>query len=89
MDGNCNLESIIYQAEVTSQTTRETYTGLCDTPFKLRYRTHTSSFRNERYRNATELSKQVWNFKDKNIQYNIKWHKIKQAQSLFQCNKEM
>ena len=60
MDGNCNLESIIYQAEVTSQTTQ-----------------------------TTELSKQVWNFKDKNIQYNIKWHKIKQAQSLFQCNKEM
>ena len=35
MDGNCNVESIIYQAEVTSQTTRETYTGLCDTAFKL------------------------------------------------------
>ena len=31
MDGNCNVESIIYQAEVTSQTTREIYIGLCDT----------------------------------------------------------
>ena len=81
MDGNCNVKSIIYQAEVTSQTTRETYIGLCDTAFKLRYRNHTSSFRNERYRNATELSKHVWNLKDKNIQYNIKWRKIKQARS--------
>ena len=81
MDGNCNVESIIYQAEVTSQTTKETYIGLCDTAFKLRYRNHTSSFRNERYRNATELSKHVWNLKDKNIQYNIKWRKIKQARS--------
>ena len=27
MDGNCNLESIIYQAEVASQTTKETYIG--------------------------------------------------------------
>ena len=66
MDGNCNVESIIYQAEVTSQ-------------FKLRFRNHTSSFRNERYRNATKLSKHVWNLKDQNIQYNIKWRKIKQA----------
>ena len=48
MDGNCNVESIIYLAEVTSQTTRETYIGLCDTAFKLRYRSHTSSFCNER-----------------------------------------
>ena len=31
MDGNCNVESIIYKAEVTSQTTKETYIGLCDT----------------------------------------------------------
>ena len=81
MDGNCNVESIVYQAEVTSQTTKETYIGLCDTAFNLRYRNHTSSFRNERYRNATELSKHVWNLKDKNIQYKIKWRKIKQARS--------
>ena len=78
-DGNCNVVSIIYQAEVTSQTTKETYIGLCDTPFKLRYRNHTSSFRSERYRNATELSKHVWNLKDQNIQYDIKWRKIKHA----------
>ena len=31
MDGNCNVESIIYKAEVNSQTTKETYIGLCDT----------------------------------------------------------
>ena len=42
---------------------------------------YTSSFRNKRYRNATELRKHVWNLKDQNIQYNIKWRKIKQARS--------
>ena len=31
MDGNCNVDSIIYKAEVTSQTTEETYIGLRDT----------------------------------------------------------
>ena len=88
MDGNCNIESIIYQAEVTSQTTKETYVGLCDTAFKLRYRNHTSSFRNKQYRNATELSKHVWNLKDKNIKYNIKWRKIKQARSYSNVTKK-
>ena len=71
MDGNCNLESIIYQAEVASQTTKETYIGLCDTSFKLRYRNRTSSFRHERYRNATEFGKHVWNLKDQNIQLSV------------------
>ena len=56
MDENCNVESVIYPAEVTSQKTKKTYIGLCDAAFKLRYRNHTSSFRNERYRNATELA---------------------------------
>ena len=56
MDENCNVESVIYQAEVTTETAKETYIGLCDTAFKLRYKNHVSSFRNERYKHSTELS---------------------------------
>ena len=76
-----SVENMIYQAELTTQTTRETYIGLCDTPCKLRYRNHICSFCNKRYRNITELSKHIWNLKDRNIEYNIKWCKIKQARS--------
>ncbi|PFX27682.1 hypothetical protein AWC38_SpisGene7639 [Stylophora pistillata] len=76
MDGNCNMESIIYQAEVTTETAKETYIGLCDTAFKMRYRNHLCSFRNERYRHATELSKYIWSLKDKDTKFNIKWRKI-------------
>jgi len=47
MDGNCNAEN-----EFTTATTKETYIGLCDTTFKLRYRYHICSFRNERYNKA-------------------------------------
>ena len=57
MDGNCNERNIIYQAEVTTLHSKQTYIGLCDTSFKSHYRNHTCSFRNERYRNSTELSK--------------------------------
>ena len=88
MDGNCNNESIIYQAEVTTPNTRETYIGLCDTTFKLRYRNHIRSFKNEQYRRATELSKYIWNLKDQNIKYNIKWKNIKQARSYSNVNKK-
>ena len=81
MDGNCSMESVIYQAEVTTPKTKETYIGLCDTTFKLRYRNHVCSFRNERYKHATELSKYIWNLKDQNIKYDIKWRIVKQARS--------
>ena len=40
MDGNCNTENVIYQAEVTTKTMKETYIGLCDNSFKLRFRNH-------------------------------------------------
>ena len=60
-------------------TTKETYIGLCDTTFKLRKRNHVCSFKNDRYKHATELSKDIWNLKHKNIAYDIKWRKIKQA----------
>ena len=42
--------------------------GLCDTAFKLRYNNHLCSFKNERYRNATELSKHVRNLKDQKVE---------------------
>ena len=67
---------------------KETYIGLCDTAFKLRYRNHVCSFRNERYKHATELSKYIWNLKDRNIMYNIKWRKIKQARSYSNVSKK-
>ena len=51
-------------------------------------RNHTCSFRNERYRNVTELSKHVWDLKDRNINYEIKWRKVRQAKSYSNINKK-
>jgi len=83
----CNDQNLIYQAEVTTSTSRETYIGLCDISFKLRYRNHVFSFKNERYKCATELSKYVWSLKDESILYNIKWRKVKQARSYSNVSK--
>ena len=88
MDGNCNNESIIYQAEVITPNTRETNIRLCDTTFKLRYRNHICSFKNEQYRHATELCKYIWNLKGQSVKYNIKWKKVKQARLYSNVNKK-
>jgi len=88
MDGNCNDMNIIYQAEISTLTAKETYIGLCDTTFKQRYRNHMCSFKNERYKHATELSKHIWILKDKKISYNIKWRKIKQVRSYSNVTKK-
>ena len=80
MDGNCNDQNIIYLAEITTPTTKETYIGLCDTPFKLRYRNHVCPFKNERYKHATELSKYIWNLKVK---------QSKASEIVLKCHQEM
>ena len=87
MHAKCNDQNVIYQAEVTTTTSRETYIGLCDKTFKLRYRNHVCSFKNERYKHATELSKYIWSLKDKSIPYNFKWRKVKQARSYSNISK--
>ena len=88
MDGNCNERNIIYQAEVTTSHSKQTYIGLCDTSFKSRYRNHTCSFRNERYRNSTELSNYVWGLKDKKTDYQIRWRSIRHARSYSNVTKK-
>ena len=43
----------------------------------------------KQYKHATDLSKYVWGLKDKNILYNIKWQKIKQAWSYSNVSKRI
>ena len=55
---------------------------------KSRYKNHTCSFRNERYRNSTELSKYVWGLKDKKTDYQIRWRSIRHARSYSNVTKK-
>ena len=74
VQGNCLVKSIVYKAEVTAPgTTKMSYYGLTEKTFRTRFSQHKSNFKLERYRNATELSKYVWQLKDKNIKFNISW----------------
>ena len=80
----CQTSSLIYQATVTrhDNNKEESYIGLTDNTFKTRYNGHTSSFRNEQYRNATTLSNYIWTLKDKNINYSLKWKNHRQRKGL-------
>ena len=86
LSNKCITESVVYQATVTikSNTTKkppQTYVGLTD--FKTRLANHKASFNSFDKRNATELSKYVWELKNRNIDYIINWKLLKRAKP---CN---
>jgi hypothetical protein len=86
LSNKCITDSVIYQATVTIMdktrpTNRppQTYVGLTENSFKTRLANHKASFKSFDKRNATELSKYVWELKNRNIDYTIKWKLLKRA----------
>ena len=73
LNNNCQARSIVYEATIASGDERRTYVGISDPPFKARYANHRTSFKHERYRNSTELSKYVWDLKEKEQSYKLEW----------------
>ena len=80
VDEKCKEEGIIYQADVIAeQEPTKTYLGAAATSFKIRYGNHKKSFNNRLYEYDTELSKYIWELKDKEKDYQIKWNIIARA----------
>ena len=79
LNGNCLAKAIVYRGEVVSETETKEYTGLTEPKWKSRFANHLSSFRNAEKKNSTSLAKYIWDLKDKNIPYEIKWTLHKQA----------
>ena len=86
---NCLTESIVYQATVTTSDKRppETYVGLTENKFKLRYANHKTSFRSILKQNCTELSKHIWDLKRRGIEYSIRWRTLERAKSYSNISK--
>ena len=72
-NGDCQIQNVVYQATVESPMGKETYIGLTANQFKTRFWNHTSPFRNENKRNATELSKHIWSLKDTKTNFAVTW----------------
>jgi hypothetical protein len=79
LDNKCLSSGIVYQATVRINTTSESYVGLGETGFKTRYRNHCTSFNHERYKNATELSKYIWDLKNSKEDHIIIWRQLCKA----------
>ena len=82
LQGNCLAKSNVYKADVeTNRGDIYPYIGISDGIFKSRWNDHNLSFRDIKYRNKTELSNLIWDLKDKNIHFKIKWKILKHCQS--------
>ena len=79
LNENCLKSCLIYKATISSGNQRDLYYGSCSTAFKKRFNNHSSSFRHQRLEKSTELSKRVWEHKNKGRDYQIQWSVIKEA----------
>jgi len=80
LERNCQESRVIYQATVeTTENKPATFIGLSEGPFKLRYATHKSSFKNKEKANQTKLSKYIWQLTKKNSKHNISWKILRKA----------
>ena len=78
MGGKCKPGNVVYQGRVTRQDTGHTdfYTGLSEPSWKLRWGNHKHNIENESERTATCLSKHIWDLKDKNVPYELKFKQL-------------
>ena len=77
LDGFCNASNIIYKAELLFKDQQEgqghVYVGLAG-DFKMRFRNHEQSFKDQRKRNQSELSKFIWKQKDRGmVEFTLNW----------------
>jgi predicted GIY-YIG superfamily endonuclease len=80
LDGNCLQERTVYEATVTCEDPTykpRKYIGSAETTFKKRFANHKKSFNIEKYQNETELAKEVWRLKRKNMSPCVSWETIR------------
>ena len=79
MEGKCRSEDVIYKCVVTATGhPRKVYLGTAESDFKQRYYNHKKSIKNQKYANATSLSKYTWEMKHKhNTTPHLMWCTVK------------
>ena len=74
LKGNCQQKSVVYQAHVTTTKNTMTYTGMTKNSFKSRFLVHNATIEKRPTKEkVTTLSAHVWDLKDRNIPFTIKW----------------
>ena len=75
LDKKCLTPNIVYEANITSHPDEvvKDYRGLCSTTFKDRFGVHKEGFNHRRYSKGCELAKYVWELKDTQKTFSVKW----------------
>ena len=59
MEGNCQVNNVIYKCDVTRPLPKKVYLGLAEGEWKSRFYNHKLSFKHKRYSNKTTLSSYI------------------------------
>ena len=84
VEGQCLVESVVYQADVLSKHGTKTYYGMTERSFKARYTEHKQSLpsnkstmcpveRKKKYEHKSELSAYAWKLHSEGTGYKINW----------------
>ena len=79
MPGKCATDKVVYRATVTTAEKTETYVGMTMNQFKDRWSIHDGDFKDPERRINTELSSYIWDLKDQNTPYEIRWDLVRRA----------
>ena len=81
----CNISAVVYSAEVehlneeTENTEKAIYIGSTEGNFKLRLYNHKTDQKYEKNKNKTTLAHYIWNLKNQNKTFKIKWKILKKC----------
>ena len=74
MEGNCQVNNVIYKCDVTRPLPKKVYLGLAEGEWKSRFYNHKLLFKHKRYSNKTTLSSYMWHLKSVSSETpNLKW----------------
>ena len=73
----CSTENVVYKAFVKTSSETKSYIGLTANSFKKRWYAHQETFRKEQLKNNTALALYIWELKNRNEKFEIKWDIIK------------
>ena len=81
LGNKCLTENIVYEGHITSHPdeVERDYRGLCSTTFKARLGVHNEGFNHRQYSKSCELSEYVWELKDNEKTFDIKWKILKKV----------
>ena len=82
LEKQCLIKNIIYKATIRTKEEPNRikyYIGASKTKWKNRFYNHNMSFKQERYRSSTTLSKYIWEIKEKGLTPEISWEILKKT----------